>query len=216
MKKLAISLLFLLFGVAQAATTAQTTAKIETARWMSYALGYNLTGDYLTYWRYGRGSAQKVPQWVTTNSNVKSHLQVHLNDIAAAARRDYSNGKYRIGGRYMIPRVSSIPRPWSLTDYTFAIGGCTLTTYADVYFYKASNGKIACQITSWRSMLNDVYRFDSSDRYSLPAVTGGFPPRLVQVGFEYDELAAYARNRNAYDFNVYSDTIPYVLGWFYL
>ena len=177
-----------------AATTEQTKKKLDSVRTAFFAAKYDMSADYLTNWQYGRGQSRKPSSSQLGVSIVKSHLETQRNDIIAAVKRDLGNGKYKTGMTYRVVRETSLARSSLPLDFVFAIGGCYIASYADVKIgTKDSKGKIACKITLWSSTLTDTYKFDASDKYSL-----------LGAGFEYDELASFARNGNATNFSIKS------------
>lgn len=162
-------------GLLAAATTySQTKAQFATAAKLGIVhtgfvfLGFLTADQYLWNWQIAGGASKEFPVSRVSN-DVATFLQKQRRDIVDTVNKGIKNGTLKQGAtsRIMAPD-SSLPRPSSLTDFTYAIGGCTVRSYADVSIGKAdARGKIVCKIVYWSSSLSDIYKFDKSDQFSL-------------------------------------------------
>jgi hypothetical protein len=160
--------------LAASAAYAQTKAQLATAVKLGLVhtgftfLGFSKSNDYLWNWQLANGTAKQFPA-SQLSSDVLLHLQKQQQDIIGSVNRGIKNGTIKPNSTVRITAANrSMPRPDRRTDFTYAIGGCTISSYADVAVGKAdAKGKIVCKISGWSSTLSDIYKFDKSDSFNL-------------------------------------------------
>jgi hypothetical protein len=171
-----------------------TEKKLDDARTYFYLTRCDIAADYLSHWQFGDGSRLKPGGELLNNSIVYDHLYKQRSEIIAAVKRDLGNGNYKTNSVYKVVRESSLSRKYDISNFTYAIGGCYIASYAYVKI-GAKNwvGGIPCEITSWSSTLSDEYKFDKSDSYSIG-----------KIGFSKSELYEFERMGYAEDFQIKS------------
>ena len=195
---LTVIFLSLLISNGKAATPAQTYWKLENSRIGFFWIGFNLSADYLTNFMYGRGQTKRPGSELLGIPAVKNHVAGQRAEIMAAVKRDLGRGIYKQGSQVIVRRLTSLGRSWP-NDFFFAIGGCTIDSYATVSIGNADRyGRITCRIVDMYSQLTDVYKWDPGDAYYMTPWSGMF---------EYNEVAFYAAQGYATNFVIISSPL---------
>ena len=133
--------------------------------------GWRNSRTYLAHWQDKTGESRTYPSSDLSN-DVWQFLSKQRNDITSAVQNGIKSGKYKQGTKMRVPAtLTAMPRPATRADFTYAIGGCTVLSSAEVSIGQAdAKGVTKCTIDSWTSMLSDIYKFDKSDVFSFKGI----------------------------------------------
>jgi hypothetical protein len=173
-------------------TTAQlkTAAKIGLVHEGFLLVKFFTSDDYLWNWQFAKGTSKTFPT-SGLNNDVLNFLKTQRSDIIGIVTRDVKGGKKKANSNVRVTSsIVGMPRPSSFSDFTYAVGGCTVLSYADIYIGKPdSRGNITCTVTTWNSTLSDLYKFDKSDAFNVPGTKIPYFPAGELYDFERAGLA---------------------------
>ena len=150
----------------------KTLAKLNLVSVGFSRFGYAYSKEYLSNWRNRTGSSRNFPPSALSSDMLIFLKNQKVNIISQVQQNLYK--KTFLQGRCYRVKASNIgmPRPGNMSDFKYAIGGCTVNSYADVNIgYANYLGQIKCTISYWGSTLSDVYKFDYGDKFDI----AGFP-----------------------------------------